>query len=198
VAVLLQFKFGTQKNLKKRITQNMKQLRDLAHLVIWVLVILAGNSRWLNAAESASGLVPIVGIGPSLHPDFEQAIVAAVNRLRSDRGLCELKFSEAARARARKQSMTMARHGYLAHHDFFGRELQERLIENPALQFRAAGENIARNRGFFEPAAEAVGGWVNSQGHLANILDARFTETGVGIAVDSEGMFYFTQIFLSK
>jgi uncharacterized protein YkwD len=72
------------------------------------------------------------------------------------------------------------------------------LTMTPAIAVVGRSDANPIRRGFFEPAAEAMEGWVNSQGHLANILDARFTETGVGIAVDSEGMFYFTQIFLSK
>jgi uncharacterized protein YkwD len=94
--------------------------------------------------------------------------------------------------------MAMAEHRYLAHKDFLGRGLKERLTSNPSLQFRAAGENIARNKGFSNPATKAVDGWINSPGHLANMLDTKFSETGVGVAVDSEGTFYFTQIFLAK
>jgi uncharacterized protein YkwD len=168
------------------------------NLAVMVLLMFVSRNTSLKAADASSNLSSWAGNHVSLDLDPEQAILAAVNRLRADKGLSELKFSEAARETAREQSMTMAQHRYLAHEDFLGRGLKQRLTSNPSLHFRAAGENIARNKGFSNPATEAVDGWVNSPGHLANMLDIRFSETGVGIAVDSEGTFYFTQIFLSK
>ena len=168
------------------------------NLAVMVLLMFVSNNASLNAADASSNFSSSAGIQVSLDPNPEQAILVAVNRLRAEKGLSELKLSEAARETAREQSTAMAQHGYLAHRDFLGRDLKERLTSNPSLHFRAAGENIARNKGFSNPATRAVDGWVNSPGHLANMLDTRFTETGVGIAVDSEGTFYFTQIFLSK
>lgn len=167
-------------------------------LAVMVLLMFVSNNASLNAADVSSDLSSWTDTHVSLDPNPEQAILVAVNRLRAEKGLSELKFSEAARETAREQSTAMAQHRYLAHRDFLGRGLKERLTSNPSLHFRAAGENIARNRGFSNPATQAVDGWVNSPGHLANMLDAKFSETGVGIAVDSEGTFYFTQIFLSK
>jgi uncharacterized protein YkwD len=35
-----------------------------------------------------------------------------------------------------------------------------------------------------------------SPGHRANILDGKFTRTGVGVAVDADGTVYVTQVFL--
>jgi uncharacterized protein YkwD len=44
----------------------------------------------------------------------------------------------------------------------------------------------------------AVSGWMDSPGHRANILEPRYTETGVGVSFSEEGAFvyvYITQIF---
>jgi uncharacterized protein YkwD len=172
--------------------------RYYLNLAVIVLLMFVSRNASLNAADASSNFSSSAGIQVSPDPNPEQAILVAVNRLRAEKGLSELKFSEPARQTAREQSTAMAQHRYLAHRDFLGRDLKERLTSNPSLHFRAAGENIARNKGFSNPATQAVDGWVNSPGHLANMLDTRFTETGVGIAVDSEGTFYFTQIFLSK
>ena len=175
---------------------NQKLIRNCAIYVVFIIFLMCfNNPALLLAADSPSSLSSWVS---PLDPNHEQAILAAVNRLRLREGLSELKLNEAAREKAREQSVSMAEHTFLAHKDHLGRSLKERLVDYPSLQFRNAGENVARNRGFSNPAAEAISGWVNSPGHLANMLDTRFTETGVGIALDSEGMFYFTQIFLSK
>jgi uncharacterized protein YkwD len=42
------------------------------------------------------------------------------------------------------------------------------------------GENIAWGTGSFGTPRETMDGWLNSDGHRANILDPRFTEIGVG------------------
>ena len=58
------------------------------------------------------------------------------------------------------------------------------------LTYRTAGENIAM--GYPTPGA-VVDGWMNSEGHRANILNPSFTVIGVGYV--SEGN-YWTQMFI--
>jgi uncharacterized protein YkwD len=54
------------------------------------------------------------------------------------------------------------------------------------------GENIA----FGYPSSDAVvKGWMASPGHRANILNAQFTQTGVGVAYDANGVPYYCQVF---
>ena len=58
------------------------------------------------------------------------------------------------------------------------------------VNYRAAGENIAM--GYGTPQA-VVDGWMNSPGHRANILNANFTQIGVGYVADGN---YWTQLFI--
>lgn len=44
----------------------------------------------------------------------------------------------------------------------------------------ALGENIAWGTGDFGTPRGTMDGWLNSDGHRANILDARFTDLGIG------------------
>src|SRR5262249_52613045 len=54
------------------------------------------------------------------------------------------------------------------------------------------GENIALGH----PTAQAVvAAWMNSPGHRANILSTTFTEVGVGLAVNAQGVAFWTQDF---
>jgi uncharacterized protein YkwD len=39
---------------------------------------------------------------------------------------------------------------------------------------------------------------MRSQGHRENLLDTRWKESGIGIAVASDGSYYFTQVFLLR
>jgi uncharacterized protein YkwD len=124
--------------------------RNYLSLAVMVLLLFVSNNASVNAADASSNLSSSAGIQVPLDTNPEQAILVAVNRLRADKGLSELKHSEAAQETAREQSMAMAQYRYLAHKDFLGRGLKERLTSNPSLHFRAAGENIARNRGFLQ------------------------------------------------
>jgi uncharacterized protein YkwD len=58
-----------------------------------------------------------------------------------------------------------------------------------------AAENVASNNGFPDPATTAVQGWLKSPGHLTNIENATYNQTGVGVSRNKEGSYYFTQLF---
>jgi uncharacterized protein YkwD len=59
-------------------------------------------------------------------------------------------------------------------------------------QYRAVGENVAEG---FTSGAALMAGWMTSAPHRANILSARFTETGVGMARSKSGRTYTAQVF---
>ena len=58
--------------------------------------------------------------------------------------------------------------------------------------YSAIGENLAAG---FNTAASVVDGWMNSDGHRANILKEAYTQIGIGIKKDAEGRIYWVQIF---
>ena len=60
----------------------------------------------------------------------------------------------------------------------------------PSASATTAGENIAM--GYAAPAA-VVAGWMNSEGHRANILSSAYTKIGVGYVADGH---YWTQQFI--
>ncbi len=59
------------------------------------------------------------------------------------------------------------------------------------------GENVARNRGYDDPVAIAVEGWMKSRGHRRNIL-GKYDVTGVGVAEANDGTLFFTQVFAAR
>ncbi len=65
------------------------------------------------------------------------------------------------------------------------------------MPFAWAGENLGLNN---YPASEAVAVTVRelmaSPPHRANILHAHYDTIGVGLAIDSEGTYYFTIVFV--
>lgn len=55
------------------------------------------------------------------------------------------------------------------------------------------GENTAVGS---EQVEDTVGGWLNSPGHCASIMDPRFAETGLAYAVNADAdEIYWTQVF---
>lgn len=57
-----------------------------------------------------------------------------------------------------------------------------------------SGENISFGSADLD---NAVSRWMNSSGHRANILNVAFTYGGIGISQNSNGQYYYTQVFSS-
>ena len=64
------------------------------------------------------------------------------------------------------------------------------MIKSFGISYKTAGENIAK--GYKTPQA-VVDGWMNSSGHRANILNASYTQIGVGYVANGN---YWTQMFI--
>jgi uncharacterized protein YkwD len=58
--------------------------------------------------------------------------------------------------------------------------------------WQAYGENLALGQ---TDAVRAVDSWMHSSGHRKNLLNAEFTELGVGYATDRQGRPYYVQVF---
>jgi uncharacterized protein YkwD len=58
--------------------------------------------------------------------------------------------------------------------------------------WEAYGENVAMGQ---RSGAEVVSAWMNSPRHRANILNPRYTELGIGYALDRAGRPYYAQVF---
>ncbi len=64
------------------------------------------------------------------------------------------------------------------------------MMKQFGITYRTAGENIAMGQS--TPQA-VVNAWMNSEGHRANILNASFTQIGMGYVADGH---YWTQQFI--
>ena len=62
---------------------------------------------------------------------------------------------------------------------------------------RRTAENVASNRGHRDPASEAVRGWLESRAHRENI-EGPYGLTGIGVARNTAGEVFFTQIFVGR
>ena len=173
--------------------------------------VSSGESLWKIATRYQVGLSEIKAANPQIQnfdliypgqviniPEadakvtgFEQEVIRLVNQIRAENGLSALSYNwELARV-ARYKSQDMKDNGYFSHTSpVYGTPFQ--MIKNFGISYRSAGENIAK--GYATPQA-VVNAWMNSSGHRANILNAGYTQIGVGYVADGN---YWTQMFISK
>ncbi|MBD2504168.1 CAP domain-containing protein [Anabaena azotica FACHB-119] len=121
---------------------------------------------------------------------MEASVFEQINKFRTSQGLPALTRNTAMDNQARVHSQNMANGTRPFGHDGFAQR-----IAAIAIPYQAAAENVATNSGYSDPATQAVQGWLSSSGHLKNIRD-NYNLTGVGVATNSKGEVYITQIFL--
>jgi uncharacterized protein YkwD len=99
---------------------------------------------------------------------------------------------------ARLHSENMARLGFFSHTGADGLDVVGRARLSNIKGWSVLSENIAYNQGFDDPVAFAVERWMISNKHRDNILDARLTRSGLGIARSTDGRVFFTQVFIAR
>ena len=146
--------------------------------------------------EEMDGLIindSMVPLGPEAtateqHPYIQQ-IVDLVNAERTKIGLApltlDIQLSNAAQIRAQEQ------YTLFSHSRPNGSSYRTVLDEN-GISYMGCGENVAY--GFRNPQA-VMQGWMNSEGHKANILQEKFTHIGIGYYVGPNGYHYWSQLF---
>ena len=120
--------------------------------------------------------------------DYEKKVVTLVNAERAKYGLSALKISLELTNGARLKSLDMHDRRYFSHTSpTYGSPFA--MMKSLGITYRTAGENIARG---YSTADAVVKAWMNSESHRANILNASYTEIGVGYIADGN---YCTQWF---
>lgn len=120
---------------------------------------------------------------------YAEQVVALVNAERAKAGLNALtldtEIASAALVRAKETEISFS------HIRPDGRHFSTALSDS-GISFRGAGENIAWGQ---RSPEEVMNGWMNSEGHRANILNPNFTKIGVGYYQNAAGRNYWTQLF---
>ncbi len=173
--------------------------------------VTKGDTMWKLAVRYQAGTSEIIQANPQVsNPDliypgqvlnipqisqsvlsYESEVIRLVNEVRRENGLKALTANWELSRVARYKSQDMLNKGYFSHTSpTYGTPSQ--MIKAFGLSFRTAGENIAR--GYPTPQA-VVNGWMNSSGHRANILNASYTQIGVGYVAQGN---YWTQMFIGS
>ena len=169
----------------------------------------SGDTLWKIASKNQIGLSELIALNPTLkNPDninvgdqitiseneqqaVEEQVVSLVNKERAKEGLAPLTIDwELARV-AKYKSQDMHDKKYFSHTSpTYGSPFD--MMKNFGISYKSAGENIAKGQ---TSAAQVMEAWMNSSGHRANIMDAKFTHIGVGYVKDGN---YWTQMFIKK
>lgn len=153
----------------------------------------------VNTANVAyRGDVRETSSGSSTNYAVERRAFDILNQQRAAKGLQPLRWSEDAARVARFHSENMARYSFFSHEGRDGSHVNNRAKSLGIRGFSSIGENIAFNKGFRKPVEMACQHWMNSPDHRENILDRGWTESGIGVAVTSDGAYYFTQVFIAR
>ena len=171
--------------------------------------VVRGDTMWKLAVQYQVGTSEIIQANPQVaDPDliypgqilqipqlestvssYESEVIRLVNEIRQQNSLRPLAANWELSRVARYKSQDMRDNGYFSHNSpTYGTPFQ--MLSAFGLSYRTAGENIAK--GYASPQA-VVNGWMNSSGHRANILNASYTQIGVGYV---SGGNYWTQLFI--
>lgn len=124
----------------------------------------------------------------------EQAkeVLQLVNQERSKQGLRALTLSNELTSIATTKARDMAESRYFDHNSpNYGSPFE--MLQKFGVNYRSAGENIAAGQ---RTAKEVMNSWMNSSGHRANILNANYTQLGVGFYAGGQYDTYWVQLFI--
>ncbi len=171
--------------------------------------VARGDTMWRIAVRYQVGLSELIGANPQIgdpnliYPGqvlqlpgsdstasaYEAEVIRLVNKVRVESGLRPLAANWELSRVARFKSRDMRDNHYFSHTSpTYGSPFQ--MMRDFGLSFRTAGENIAYGQRTPQAVVDA---WMNSSGHRANILNASYTQIGVGYVADGR---YWTQMFM--
>lgn len=123
---------------------------------------------------------------------YEQQVVTLVNQERAKQGLSPLTLNTKLSSVAETKAADMRDKNYFSHTSpTYGSPFD--MMKQFGISYKSAGENIAMGQ---KTPESVMNGWMNSEGHRANILNANYTEIGVGYVTDSNGKTYWVQMFI--
>jgi uncharacterized protein YkwD len=146
--------------------------RALALLATAAVLVGTGSAPADAGARSAAGR-------------YAQQAFTATNANRDHNGLKALKPNDCLQRAAVRQAKAMAAREEMFHQDL------EKVLQGCRLS--TAGENVAY--GFPTGRSVVNEGWMNSEGHRANILNPAFRLMGIGARKGHDGRWYVSQVF---
>jgi len=158
-----------------------------------------GQETWMVLAA------PFSPPGPADATAVIHRVLALINEARVQARRCgrkkfaattPLKQVTALESAALTHAQDMTVHGYLGHKGSDGSMPADR-VTRANYTWSAVAENVAGGQ---TTAEEVVNTWLASPGHCANLMNPRYSDTGVAYAVDpaNEKGIYWVQVFAAQ
>ncbi len=148
----------------------------------------AGAGR-TGATATPASLTLCAGADDTNAAAYAAEVIRLVNVERAKVGAAPLTAHLNLTQAAQKHAIDMACYGAIGHTGSDGSTPSERM-DQFGYVWAVAGENVAG--GYATPAA-VMTGWMNSDGHRANILNTEFTDIGIGFVYNpgSTSVYYW-------
>ena len=167
--------------------------RPLASLAVALLAVLAlaapANAVTARAAVTACPAAAVDPVEGSLE-QAESTVLCLVNLERTQRGLKRLRENDRLARAAASHSQDMIRRDYFSHVAPSGSTMVDRIRGTGYLsggRRYTMGENLAWGTGTLATPLRILESWMKSPAHKRNILQPRFEELGVGVALGAPG-----------
>ena len=160
--------------------------------------LITSIAGWSIAVQSSELKSQKTSIKLTIHDEeikeLRERIHLGVNEYRASQGLPPLSLNAGMNYQAEIHSQNMAQEVVKFSHQGFKDRIKA--LESQ-ITYRRAAENVAFNQGFQDPAETAIAGWIKSENHHLNMI-GNFDLTGIGVAKNKQGEYYFTQIFIKE
>jgi uncharacterized protein YkwD len=154
-----------------------------------------GKEVWLLLADGAP--LPVPGDAALLN-----SVLKRLNDIRANGGRCggsdfppspPLERSSVLDEAARSHAEDMANNSFLAHTGSDGSNPGDR-VTRVGYEWRVVAENVAAGQ---TSADDVAATWLDSAGHCANLMDAKYSETGIAYALNpGDGRdIYWVQVY---
>jgi len=151
-----------------------------------------GRPRIVDKVSNVKASVAVNNLAVS------RAIFDLMNQKRIENGEKALAWNENLAKVANLHSQNMADFSFFSHRGLDNKMVSDRADDVGVGRWRAIGENIAYERGHADPVTKAIQLWLDSPAHRKNMLNGDWREAAIGVAVATDGSYYFTQVFLRK
>lgn len=125
---------------------------------------------------------------------LEKQVYEQVNEHRASRHLSPLVFNSHISEQARNHSQAMANGQVPFSQEGF--DLRAETLSK-TIPYQGICENVAYNLGYADPVRAAVGSWIRDPKRVVSI-EGEYELTGIGVATNIRGEYYFTQIFIRR
>jgi uncharacterized protein YkwD len=164
---------------------------------------MAGAMALTFAWQPAAAATPI-DLGLQLPGDpavgtmiaAEQALLDLTNADRAANGLGPLEFDQDTLVIARERAATQINQPSLSHYNAAGDLAFVDLMADANLQYRLAGENLARAYDNDPAVTQRIeDALMHSPLHRKNILEQTFNRVAIGVATDGKGQITFAEVY---